>query len=280
MDKKKRFIWVLIIAVAILVSAAIFLPSGLAFSGNKAYREESKLSTEFTNGPEEVVLEFYAWYLEAFGDPAAGTFRSPLADQVYQESEHLTPSFIGHVDDILAGMGQSGYDPFLCAQDIPQEVVTDGAFYHGELASVIVRTNFPNHFITVDLQKSGDDWKIGNITCGFSPDGTAKAFYTWYLAYIGDRASDEMRNPLVDKAYRDCGFLSADFVQELDELTTGGIPADPILLAQDIPHDFSVDPGIEQGTAIVHLQFGTDSVRHLKVSMIEELGAWKINGIE
>jgi hypothetical protein len=143
-----------------------------------------------------------------------------------------------------------------------------------------MRSSFPNHFITLDLQQSSGEWKIGNITCGFSADGTAKAFYTWYLGYIGDRNSDEMRNPLVDKAYRDSGFLSEAFIQELDAMLAGGIPADPILMAQDIPQDFTVDPGQREDTAIVHLQFGTETVRHLKVTMTQELGAWKINHIE
>jgi hypothetical protein len=133
--------------------------------------------------------------------------------------------------------------------------------------------------MTADLYKSGETWKIGSITCGFSPDGTAKAFYTWYLAYIGDRSSDEMRNPLVDGAYRESGFLSAEFIQELDGLIAEGITADPILMAQDIPQDFSVDPGTEVGTAIVHLQFGPDSVRHIKVSLTENGGSWMITGI-
>jgi len=66
---------------------------------------------------------------------------------------------------------------------------------------------------------------------------------------------------------------------EGSQLVVEGLPADPILMAQDIPQDFSVDPGTEAGTAIMHLQFGPDSVRHLKVSMIEELGFLKITGI-
>jgi hypothetical protein len=184
------------------------------------------------------------------------------------------------VDEILAGFeNQSGYDPFLCAQDIPQEVRADGVFYHGTQASVLVRTSFINHFFSVDLYQSGETWQIGNITCGFSPEGTAKAFYTWYLGYIGDPASGEMRNPLVDGAYQESGFLSAAYFQELDEPLSKGIQADPILMAQDIPQDFSVDPGIEAGTAIVHLQFGTETVQHLKVSLIEDLGGWKITAI-
>jgi len=280
MDTKKMFAFVLILAVAILTSAAIIFAPAFGFVSYKVFREESQVSSQMPTNPEAVVEEFYTGYLDSFGDPANGTFRSPLADKEYQESVYLTPSFIGHVDEILAGFeNQSGYDPFLCAQDVPQEVKADGVFYHGTQASVVMRTSFPNHFFSVDVYQSGDSWLIGNITCGFSPEGTAKAFYTWYLGYIGDRATGEMRNPLVDGAYRESGFLSAAYIQELDELFGEGIQADPILMAQDIPQDFSVDPGIEAGTAIVHLQFGAETVQHLKVRMVEEPGAWKITGI-
>ena len=264
MDNKKIFSIVLIVFVAILVSGAII------------FRPESL----FRSQPEQVVQDFYTWYLDYIGDPASGNFQNPLVDKAYHNSDYLTASFAQHIDDVLAGFeGQSGYDPFLCAQAIPTVINTDGVFQHGELASVIVRTNFIHHYMTVDLIKNGNKWNIMNITCGFSPEGTAQAFYTWYLAYIGDRTSGEMHNPLVDGAYRESGFLSDAYILELDSLTAGGIPADPILMAQDIPHDFSVDPGVDENTAIVHLQFGSETVRHLKVSMVSELGAWKINSI-
>lgn len=230
--------------------------------------------------PSEISEAFYAWYLDYLGDPASGTYRSPLADKAYQGSEYLTPSFIEYVDETLAGFdGRGGYDPFLCAQDVPQEINADRTFWQEGRASVIMRTSFPNHYMTVDLEKIGDAWQIRNIVCGFTPAGTAKAFYTWYLGYIGDQASDDMRNPLVDKAYRDCGFLSARFVQELDDFTVDGIPADPILMAQAVPYNFTVDPGEEEDTAIVHLQFGTQTTHSLKVGMVNELGAWKIDSI-
>lgn len=280
MDTKKLFVFFMIISVAILTSVAIIFPSALGLAENSNAQQGEEARGKVASQPEEVAQAFYAWYLDAFGDPAAGTFHSPLSNKMYQGSPYLTPSFVGHVDELLAGFeGQSGYDPFLCAQDIPQEVTPTGTFWHGEQASVVVRTSFPDHFITLDLQKMENEWKIGNITCTASPEGTAKAFYTWYLAYIGSPAMDKFRNPLVDKAYRDSGMLSTAFIQELDELIAGGILADPILMAQDIPQDFSVDPGFEEGTAIVHLQFGTETVRHLKLSMVQELGRWKINAI-
>lgn len=280
MATKKRFSWILILLIGILLTAVIIILPALAFSGNDKYQDEAQNSVETPDGPEVVARDFYTWYLQAFGDIASGTFRSPLSDKTYHESEYLTPSFMEHVDEILEGfVNRSSYDPILCAQNIPEEVIPVGTFWHGEQVSVVMSTSFPGHFITLDLQRVGDEWKIGNITCAFSPEGTAKAFYTWYLAYIGDPSSGEFRNPMVDKAYQDSGFLSEEFIQELDKYTSDGIPADPVLMAQDIPHDFSVDPWVEEGTAVVHLQFGTETVHHLKVSMIQELGIWKIDSI-
>lgn len=280
MNNKKRFAWMLITAVALLVSATIILPPALAFRAKKIYMKNTEIRKAVEDKPEVVAEEFYAWYLDAFGDHASNTFGSPLSNKEYHSSPYLTPSFIEHVDAILAGFeNRSSYDPFLCAQNIPPSVTADSVLLHGEQASVLMRTDFPGHFITLDMQHTGDGWQISDITCAFSPEGTAKGFYTWYLAYIGDPAKEDFRNPLVDKAYRDSGFLTEKFIAELDALTANGISADPILMAQDIPHDFSADPGYEDGTAIVHLQFGSETIRHVKVSMVQELGIWKIDGI-
>jgi hypothetical protein len=266
--------------MAIKSNTVIFILLALFVQGCGNIAQTELPRQESVASPTEVSETFYVWYIDAFGDPESNNFGSPLSNKEYHDSPYLTPSFIGYADEIVASFeNQSGYDPFLCAHDIPQTVIADGTFWHGEQASVVMRTTFPGHFFTLDLQKIGGEWKIGNITCSFSPEGTAKGFYTWYLAYIGDPATDAFRNPLVDKAYRDCGFLTAKFIQELDDQIANDIPADPILMAQDIPQDFTVDPGFEEGTAIVHLQFGTETVHHLKVNMIPELGIWKIDEI-
>ncbi len=114
----------------------------------------------------------------------------------------------------------------------------------------------------------GDEPMTGNA----SPAEVTAAFYTWYLDYIGATGSEDMRNPLVDGAYRASPYLTQSFIGHIDELLAemraqdrGGY--DPFLLAQDIPQDFSVDPGVAPGTAVVHLLFGPDSVRHLLVTM-------------
>ena len=227
---------------------------------------------------EGVAAAFYTWYLDYMGDRASDTFRNPLVDQAYHDAPYLTASFIGHVDDLLAEMraqDMGGYDPFLCAQDIPTEVTPDVAFVRDGAASVVMRSSFPNHMLTVDLRPEGRSWVIGNITCAGNPAGTATAFYTWYLGYIGNCSSEAFRNPLVDKAYQDHPLLDAAFVAEVDALLAemraqeaGGY--DPFLLAQDVPTNFTVDPGIGENTAVVHLYFGPSSVKHILVTLNQQ----------
>lgn len=55
---------------------------------------------------------------------------------------------------------------------------------------------------------------------------------------------------------------------------------DPFLLTQDIPIDFNVDPGLTEDSAVVHLQFGSTSVRHLVVRCVRDNGAFLISSIE
>jgi hypothetical protein len=57
MDNKKLFGFVLILAMAILTSAAIIFPSAFGFLGNKAYREESQISVQMPTNPEAVVVD-------------------------------------------------------------------------------------------------------------------------------------------------------------------------------------------------------------------------------
>jgi len=217
--------------------------------------------------PEQVVKEFYAWHLNYQGNV--------LADKAYHQNSALTPGFMDRVDELLVSFeNQAGYDPFLCAQDIPTEIQVAAVFTSPEWVYVLIRTNFPNHFFTVDLLQSDDGWKIGNITCAFDPFGTAKAFYTWYLGYASVNGS-----PITSKAYRTSGFLSERLIAEVDELALTDLPADPFLLAQDLPVRFGVDPGHEPNTAFVHLEFNDDTVHHLKVNMVSEMGAWKVDSV-
>jgi hypothetical protein len=232
--------------------------------------------------PETIVRAFYDWYLAYFGDRSQGIVNNPLVDGAYRDTPYLTTSFVQHIDELLAEMRRQeagGYDPILCAQDIPQFVEPDVTFSHNGMASVVLRSSFPNQMVTVDLVPHNESWLISNITCAHDPAGTAKAFYTWYLGTIGDRSTGDFRNPLVEQAYHGHPLLADSFVQYVDETVAGFSHGgyDPFLLAQDIPQDFSVDPGVLEGTAVVHLQFGPDSVKHLRVTLDEK--GWRIADI-
>lgn len=224
--------------------------------------------------PETTVAAFYNEYLGYIGDPATSNFRNPLVDKAYHDIPYLTGSFVQHIDELLAAMREKeagGYDPFLCAQAIPTFMQPDVTFERNGRASVVVLSSFPNHRLTVDLKPEGERWLITNVICAHDPAGAATAFYTWYLGYIGDRHSGDFRNPLVDKAYHHQPLLAESFVKTVDETVAGFENGgfDPFLLAQDIPQDFSVDPGTAEGTAVVHLQFGPDATKHLLVTTDE-----------
>jgi hypothetical protein len=116
-------------------------------------------------GPEAVVEEYYAWYLDYIGDRASGEFRNPLVDRAYRDSELLTPAFVVSVDELLESFDRSAYDPFLCAQDIPESISVSEATVSGEEASVVVETSFAGHSFEVELEMMGGEWLISDVVC-------------------------------------------------------------------------------------------------------------------
>jgi len=215
--------------------------------------------------PESIVESFYRWYIDYPGNA--------LADGAYRSSEVLSEAFIQEVDEIIASFDRGGYDPFLCAQDLPGSFSVDEATIapEGDQATVVVHqmwnpgTEYEStHDLTVALRMQDNAWKIVDITCAapesgaIQPEEVVHGFYAWYLGYIGDPASGGMRNPLADGAYRSSEFLSQALIQEVDEIIAsfdrGGY--DPFLCAQDIPGSFSVDqatiaPEGDEATVVV-----------------------------
>jgi hypothetical protein len=115
-----------------------------------------------------------------------------------------------------------------------------------------------------------------------SPVETVEAFYTWYLDYI-QPGSEQMRNPLVDRAYRDSPYLSTSMIEQVDALLESfaqemGGGYDPFLLAQDFPQEIQPQPGAQEDTVIVRQLFG-ESWRELQVSLVQQDGVWLIDDI-
>lgn len=232
--------------------------------------------------PAAVVGAFYEWYLGYIGDRGdREAMRNPLADRAYRSSEYLADEFIAEVDQLLESFDVAGYDPFLQAQDIPESVDVGEAVVADGVAQVSVETSFEGHRLMVTLEKRDGAWKIRNIAA--APDLVVRLFYGWYLRYI-DRDGD-MRNPLVDGAYRDSRYLSEAFVEEIDETLASFDRSgfDPLLLAQDIPVRIEVG-GMEvsgrEARVMVEMFWGgnpTPSQRVVELRLMD--GQWMIEGV-
>ncbi len=118
---------------------------------------------------------------------------------------------------------------------------------------------------------------------GSTPEEVVSSFYGWYLDYIN--GGETMRNPLVDKAYRDCGFLTQDFVARIDEMLSSQEKSagDPILMAQDVPVEIEVKESQVTGdtaTVIVDMYWGGNPNPSERVVTLEGIdGAWLIAGV-
>jgi hypothetical protein len=227
--------------------------------------------------PQETVEAFYSWYLGYIG--AEGEPRNPLVERAYRAGPYLDPRFIADID-LMLEQNEIVFDPFLCAQDIPAQVDAIASYDNGARPVVLAESSFSGHYILVDLVRANfNQWAIRNITCGNSPAGVAKAFYTWALDYMTSQG--ELRNPWVDGAHRQSPFLSQGLIQELDELYASAemIPADPVFMAQDLPRNFTTAACPEADCALVNMQFGESTVHQLQLELVSEEGSLRIDSI-
>ena len=120
-------------------------------------------------GPETVVESFYGWAIDYQGfDPETGQFNNYLVDGSYAERPELAPEMIEHIQSVLAsfeGSPGGGYDPILCAQDVPQSITVGEAQVQGNEARVLVETSFEGHSFTVKLQQTDGTWQIIDVLC-------------------------------------------------------------------------------------------------------------------
>jgi hypothetical protein len=146
----------------VLLAAALVLGVTMTVVGPEAPRTGSPVPAL---GPQEVVEVFYGDYLSYIG--AGDTLRNPLAEGMYRESPYLAASFVTHVDRLVAGFKDGGFDPFLLAQDVPERVIAGEAIVTGNTAVVPVTTSFQGHHYAVNLAKQTDGrWLITSITPG------------------------------------------------------------------------------------------------------------------
>jgi len=128
------------------------------------YAGNQQSTTPVPAPPEQVVRDFYAWYLGYSGNGSTGEFRNPLVDKAYRRSDALTQDFIARLDAFTAQPMM--FDPILCAQDVPASVSTTAADVSGATAIVRVETSFAGrHAFDVRLTQEGGAWKIAEVIC-------------------------------------------------------------------------------------------------------------------
>jgi hypothetical protein len=72
------------------------------------------------------------------------------------------------MDKTIASFDGAGYDPFLCAQDLPESFAFDTAVVLGDEASLLVHTSFENHAFKVRLEQVNGRWVMSDVVCAVS----------------------------------------------------------------------------------------------------------------
>lgn len=122
-------------------------------------------TSAMTHSPKQVVDEFYNWYLRYVTNGAGSG--NALSARAYRSSDLLMPEFITKVDTILetSEINGPGYDPFLCAQNVPPSLAVDDVVVSGDAATVWI--SYQSLSFTASLTRFADDWKITDIKCSF-----------------------------------------------------------------------------------------------------------------
>lgn len=109
-------------------------------------------------GPQEIVEAFYAWYSHYPGNP--------LVDGALRTHSGVTEGLVEKVYGIVDSFDdKGGYDPVLCAQDVPSSFAAEIIDESADSASALVTTSFEGHRIFVGLQRVDGAWMIADITC-------------------------------------------------------------------------------------------------------------------
>jgi hypothetical protein len=136
--------------LTVIIASAVIIGSAYAL---KTFNLKRSLS------PEETINAFLLEWIEYDGNP--------MVDRIYRENEKLTEGYVAKVDNILDSFDKAGFDPILCAQDIPEEIIISNTAVKEDKATVSLEQVFSsgNRTILVNLQKQDKVWKISDIVC-------------------------------------------------------------------------------------------------------------------
>lgn len=171
MAKSVRWLGVMVMSLGLLACLAACAPDAMedivptapsATLQPEPAAPQEDVALPPTPGPEredagEVVAGFYQWYLDYEG--------SPLAEGAYRDHPVISPEFAQAVQDRLDSFESGGYDPILCAQDLPDAVEIGTITISGDSAEVMVTTSFSGHNFRVLLAAQDQGWQITDVVC-------------------------------------------------------------------------------------------------------------------
>ncbi len=250
---------------------------------------------EDTVTPRGVTQAFYDFWLGYVGyDVETGHFENPMVDRIWRSSDLLTVELIDRLDAMMDSESPIGHDPVLCAQDVPRDAQAFEVDVRDDQARVLVNEYFGDfpvpHRAVVTLRETGGGWKIDDFGCEVPPETIALSFYRLYSDFTRyDIDYGIQRTRLVDWGFNWNAYLSEALLDELRAEFTdpAGLPADPVLCAQDIPAFVEIIPS-ETSDEAAALQLmgmypsGEDTVTGYElatINMEQAMGRWVIGDI-
>ncbi|MFZ5824098.1 MAG: hypothetical protein ACOY94_07210 [Bacillota bacterium] len=118
--------------------------------------------------PEARAQAFYDWYMDY-----AKTRGNVVVDEAYRNSHYLHPEWVARVDAKVKEWRearQPGLDPFLCAQNVGDELIAGPADIAGTEAALMAYHGpwgGPKTWSAMEvyLTMYGDQWRITRIVC-------------------------------------------------------------------------------------------------------------------
>ena len=168
-------------ATILTVIIAVGIIAGGAYAYNSFFNKDPR---ESFVSPQETVKQFYTDHINYEGNP--------LVDRHFAQSEFASQELISKIDATIASFQHGGYDPVLCAQDIPSSVTFTNDSQDDNTAKVTVAEKFGDMTknVGVNLTATNEGWKITNIDCGSSSNNNQNSVQTKVGDYIRENISD------------------------------------------------------------------------------------------
>jgi len=115
--------------------------------------------------PQETVEGFYDFWV-SYQEKQPG--QNPITDRAYKTRDEVTASLAARLDEIIDSFdGDSGFDPILCAQDLPSFITFEQINKIEDSASVKALQDFYGikKEMMISLKLIDNSWKIDNIEC-------------------------------------------------------------------------------------------------------------------